>query len=666
MAEFGEDIESAAERVPADLPPEQASSSAVSIALGRASRSGKALDAETRTFLHEQTELIRLQKEHLHEQRALQTSRLRWGRFSDRIKALLQVMTVLIGLGVIGLIAAMAWSAHEDHSLVVEAFSAPPSFAQRGVTGEVVAGDVMQRLDAISRTVNGVGSFSTATSVSADPRDDVKLEIPQTGVSVAEMWRALRDWVGSERKVNGALRETADGKIELTARLTGHDTVAVIGAPGDLERMEQQAAEQIYAASDPGNWVNYLEWSGRTAEMQAALPHLLDTAQTPLDRASLLSLWSNKVRDPVRSRALAMMSLRIDPGLTTGFFEKLRTEGYLGHAEAQLAAARALLTTRESDQPSQIRGNGFVWARGLARLAIDRLSGDFAGASAEETRVGDDAAHLAVVQAGFAAAVHDAAQARSLLAEASTYTTADPWDPRLPLLARLVRYDADAAAEAWPRAGTDADELIAQAQQSRAKATTADEQLGIGWDALITGRPRLAEARLRLGDLAGAEAAIAPTPLDCYDCLRERGRVAAARRDWPAAQLWFAEAVRQAPSPPFVYTDWGAMLLAKGDVAGAIARLRAAREKGPRFADPLELWGEALMRQGDFAGAVGKFRAADERAPRWGRNHLRWGEALARLGRTDEARAQWRATAGMDLSPADRAELARVAARLTA
>ncbi len=34
--------------------------------------------------------------------------------------------------------------------------------------------------------------------------------------------------------------------------------------------------------------------------------------------------------------------------------------------------------------------------------------------------------------------------------------------------------------------------------------------------------------------------------------------------------------------------------------------------------------------------------------------------ALARLGRADEASAQYRAAAGMDLSTADRAELVRV------
>ncbi len=54
---------------------------------------GTGPDAALDAFLREQADLIRIQKEHLHEQRELVLSRLRWGRFSDRVKAALQVMT---------------------------------------------------------------------------------------------------------------------------------------------------------------------------------------------------------------------------------------------------------------------------------------------------------------------------------------------------------------------------------------------------------------------------------------------------------------------------------------------------------------------------------------------------------------------------------------------
>jgi hypothetical protein len=64
------------------------------------------------------------------------------------------------------------------------------------------------------------------------------------------------------------------------------------------------------------------------------------------------------------------------------------------------------------------------------------------------------------------------------------------------------------------------------------------------------------------------------------------------------------------------------------------------------------------MKKGDFAGAAARFAEADALAPNWGRNHLRWGEALAAVGRSADAAAQFRAAAALDLSAADRADLA--------
>ena len=57
--------------------------------------------------------------------------------------------------------------------------------------------------------------------------------------------------------------------------------------------------------------------------------------------------------------------------------------------------------------------------------------------------------------------------------------------------------------------------------------------------------------------------------------------------------------------------------------------------------------------------ALAKFAEADKYAPNWGRLHLKWGEALAYAGSKDEAKAQFARAAGLELSPADKAELAR-------
>jgi hypothetical protein len=57
--------------------------------------------------------------------------------------------------------------------------------------------------------------------------------------------------------------------------------------------------------------------------------------------------------------------------------------------------------------------------------------------------------------------------------------------------------------------------------------------------------------------------------------------------------------------------------------------------------------------------ALAKFEDADKYVANWGRVHIKWGEALGYIGRKDEARAQYRIALTLDLSVADKAELAR-------
>jgi tetratricopeptide (TPR) repeat protein len=101
------------------------------------------------------------------------------------------------------------------------------------------------------------------------------------------------------------------------------------------------------------------------------------------------------------------------------------------------------------------------------------------------------------------------------------------------------------------------------------------------------------------------------------------------------------------------------MLMARGDIAGAIDFYEQAIERGPRWADPQKYWGDALMAQGDEAGAIRKYRAAADRAPRWGALHLAWGQALEAQGRRNQAREKYTEATRMDLSAADRAEVVR-------
>jgi tetratricopeptide (TPR) repeat protein len=81
--------------------------------------------------------------------------------------------------------------------------------------------------------------------------------------------------------------------------------------------------------------------------------------------------------------------------------------------------------------------------------------------------------------------------------------------------------------------------------------------------------------------------------------------------------------------------------MARGDLAGAVAKFEAAHARGPHYADPLEMWGEALIAGNRSDLALAKFAAANLYAPHWARLHRKWGEALSYLGRRDEAARQF-------------------------
>jgi tetratricopeptide (TPR) repeat protein len=220
-------------------------------------------------------------------------------------------------------------------------------------------------------------------------------------------------------------------------------------------------------------------------------------------------------------------------------------------------------------------------------------------------------------------------------------------------MAARVRWGLLRNAEDWPGMVAMAAEpdlvgrapLFGASRQDQATSTAAIE---------------LAYARIMAGDLAGAAAILDSTPPDCDRCLMGRGQLAAARGDSTGADRWFANAAAATPSLPQVNFEWDRIKLARGDASGALALFRQAHKLGPRWAEPLKFQGDALMAQAESNRALRAYAQAAEHAPRWGGLHLAWGKALAKAGRAAEAQAQWRSAEGMDLTPTERVELARL------
>jgi tetratricopeptide (TPR) repeat protein len=608
---------------------------------------------EAGAYLRKHGVLLDLQIENLQKQDEFETSHLRWRRFNDQMKGAMQIMLVLVGaLIVVGIGAAM-WNASQADGLVVDSFSVPPSFVAAGIGGDVVADDMTNKIAAVRDFANE-HSLARSKDVREDSSQDIKVEIPETGVSFAEAWRYLRQWLGHEQHLRGNIRALPDSQIALTVSLGGGDTFTFTGPPADLGKLEQQAAERVFGTVDPVNIVLYLSGKKRPAETLAAARHLIALGGDNTTLSESYSLYANMSRyiegDVRHSVALAELSIALDPKPAPQHMELMNSSHTLGHDEVVLQQARMIGTLRQSDNVGAWqRGEGvpFVWQLGAFYRAIE--TGDFADAAAQPCIYQCSLADAALRRADAEARRHDARTAAALVAKAMIIGHADPFDTA------SARYDIDAVRGDWQTAVSDAG-AKANAHVGGTEYTYSRFQ-SVYNQANVT--PQLAYALAKTGDFADARSAINATSDDCYNCVRTRGEIAALQGNWSDAAHWFANAAAQAPSIPFAYADWGAMLLAKGDLDGAIAKFALANQKGPHFADPLEMWGEALIAKNRSDLALAKFAESDKYAPNWGRLHLKWGEALWWSGDRDGAKKQFAIASALDLTQSERIELGR-------
>ena len=616
------------------------------LALASASR------ATADAYLEEQIRLARLQAENLVEQNAYELSHLRWRRFNDQMRGALQIMLVALGLVVVVALAAAMWNASRADGIVVEQFSVPPSYAAMGIGGDAVASDLTSKIAQVRDIANG-HSLSQSKDVREDRDADVRVEIPDTGISLVEAWHYLRLWLGNERPLRGNLRAAGDGTLTLTVSVGG-DSFTLRGK--DLDGLETQAAERVFADADPGNYVLYLNGRGRYAEALAAAGR---NASLPwaraVERSDTYALWADMTHDVAGDLPLALARAKIgvalDPKTVAPHMEWLSIARDQGHDEEVLAQARSIVTKRREDETPAFQATGYGYAIDAGELSGTVEIGDFGAALREECSYACSPSGLRLRRAEYAARDHDPAQALALIAEAQAMG-----DPLTSPQALRARYFTDAARNDWPAAVADA--------RAYADAIRADNPQSARLAEIIV-RTRAAPLRsvalARGGDWAAAAQAIAASPPDCYDCERARAWPFGGLRDHaldPVFELILDRAIASAPSIPFAYVDRGELALLKGWRDEAIAQFALAHQKGPHFADPLELWGEVLIAKNRSDLALAKFDEAARDAPNWGRLHLKWGEALKWSGDPDGAARQFAQAAALYLTAAERKELA--------
>ena len=620
-------------------------------ALGAASR--KEADA----FLRKQSELADLQIEDLKRENAIRHWSLRFANLSAVMKVTFEVALAFVMLAIAGLIAFAVWNAAHDDGLVIESFDVPQDMAAKGLGGQVIASQLQDRIAFIQSHADTIRAASTFRN---DWGDDIKVQIPDTGVSVGEAYRFLVLWLGNETHVTGELWHDSKG-IALAARAGNTPARIFRGSENDLDMLIEKAAEYVYQQTQPYRYTVFLDDQNRTAEGLAATKELALNGPV-LDQAWAYSRWGTeldvlgdfKTEIEMENRAVAL-----DPNLPHVFGNLAAVEDEVGHDEAGLHANQRSLELLKSGGWHNYAALAVPEFRATQTTLIAEQEGDFGEAvarAAEAQALPDyNQAHRSAPfeESSDLARLHDVFSSLKADSEAPNEVATEF---RL-MLNGDYSWDTPPLPEAMRRAAVDDWRGVRDDLEAIGKLPLASDPHIKALLPVVTW-PWLAYADARLGDFQSAHPLINKTPLDCYLCVRMRGNIEAAAENRSSAELWFTEAVRQAPSIPFAYTDWGAMLLHEGRYDAAIEKFRAANLKGPHFADPLEMWGEALMQKNRSDLALAKFEEANTYAPNWGRLHLEWGKALTYVGRKDEAKKQFAIAAGLDLSRSDKSSLA--------
>jgi tetratricopeptide (TPR) repeat protein len=619
------------------------------------------LREEARAYLRKQSELAEIQAEELREEKRLRHWSLRVRHISDVLKLAFELAVALLFLGIVFAIGVALWSAAHENGLVIDAFKVPPDLAAQGLSGDAVANALLDRLTAMQ---NDTDSSRAPSSYAKDWGNDIKVEIPDTGISIGEAYRLLVQWLGHQTHITGEVYHTAKG-LALTARVAGDPGSRFEG--NDFDTLVNQAAESVYRQTQPFRYAVYIASSHQNIadaypRVSAVLQDLAEHGPAS-ERPWAYTFWANAAEitgDMNLTLARARKAVALDPDLPLVQSNLANYAEAAGHDEEAYAAALALQRT--------LSGRG-------ARLIIARAADAYRHEAPAQLAEQKGDYREAIAQYGELKNVEDFEGSHWNADQAIAFDLVFDHDLRGSRLVSGVESDLDFArlsnsGYGWQLANWYLTHFERFAAEGDWPAARDDMAAVLGWigkqeyfpdtDAQLP--PRYALALAMTGDRKGAWAEIAKSPLDCYVCLRMRGQIDAVQKNPNGAVYWFARAVEQAPQLPFAETDWGLMLLREGDYDAAIAKFAAANRKGPHFADPLEYWGEALIAKNRSDLALAKFAEAAQYAPNWGRLHLKWGEALYWLGKKDEAQKQFALAATLDLAQDERAQLARVTA----
>jgi tetratricopeptide (TPR) repeat protein len=307
---------------------------------------------QTAAFLASQTALLNVQRIHIEDEHTLRLASLRnqiseqgLRRFGLRLRTTSQLLVALIIAALALGLAVMLYDAFHSRSVVIDSFQTPPPLAAQGINGRVLASgllDVLTEIQAATRSSADHPSLLTAWS------NDISIEIPETGLSIQELERALKARFGHDQHIDGDLIQTTAGAYALTVRGTGIQPRTFAGSDRSLEQLTREAGEYLYGQSQPGLWAWYLGDRGRAAEAIAFSQEMYPKA-APVEKPYVLNAWGNAVvyvgEPGAREQALELYreALRLKPDYLVAQYNVMQMLTNLGREEEVIGVGNAML-----------------------------------------------------------------------------------------------------------------------------------------------------------------------------------------------------------------------------------------------------------------------------------------------------------------------------------
>jgi tetratricopeptide (TPR) repeat protein len=554
--------------------------------------------AETAAFFREQIQLVKAQRETVESEHRFFQAEWRPRLLGIRLRVGFQLFLVLVAT-VIGIgVAIMIHDAVTSRRVVVDPFDIAPNVAAQVPSGKIVAARL---LDELSRLQNATRSTSAGRGLSGAWTGNIKLDVPEAGVSLGEISRLLTDRFGDDVHIDGDLVATPAAGIALTVRGNGVPPDTFSGPATGLEKLTVQAAEYVYSKSQPARWAYYLQTAGRSEEAIAFCRATVGSASKE-DRPYLLNVWANSIGNTggsVReSLALYRATVRLKPDYWIGYNNVMNALNLIGDEEGAFRAGedmRKAAGGRPGRAPELYYQNWDTLTWNL-QAWLDAQLADAESNAGTGTGVATAGPAVADVQAR----LHDPEAAELELKT----TNDDPHDPTIGAMTHFVRGRVAAEAGDTARAAAEMEAF------GTAYAIPTVSSNYPGYNCWIAP----AEEAAGHTDKADAVLKAAGTYVDCY---RFRADILDGRGDWPGAQKAYAEAAMLARDLPAAYYSWGVALARHGELAGAEAKLKDANQRGPHWADPLKAWGDVLMKQGKTKEALVKYDEALKYAPNW-------------------------------------------------